>query len=165
MAFDIARSKSPVARSPQFRTASILCGFLFLSPLANVAFAADIKVAIENVLNDAISQTQNMMVSMSQGCSGGAHGVPPVNWGSLQTHGNSAVNALNAIKLALANDQTADAVRQVEFAGNELDALVNGAHNNCSGGRSGEDPVYYSRYQTVRAAVRAKLDVVSELLK
>src|SRR5260370_24400421 len=117
MAFDIARSKSLVARSLQFRTASILCGFLFLSPLANVAFAADIKVAIENVLNDAISQTQNMMVSMSQGCSGGAHRVPPVNCGSLQTTADSPVHALNAVKLALANDQTADAVRQVEFAG------------------------------------------------
>jgi hypothetical protein len=106
-----------------------------------------------------------MMVSMSQGCSGGAHGVPPVNWGSLQAHGNSAVNALNAIKLALANDQTADAKRHVDSARDELDALVNGAHNSCSGGRSGEDPVYYGSYQTVRAAVRAKLDVISELLK
>ena len=165
MAFDIARSKSLLARSLQSGTASMLCGLLFLIPLADVAFAADIKIAVENVLNDAISQTQNMMGSMSQGCSGGAHGVPPVNWGSLQAHGNSAVNALNAVKLALANDQTADAMRQIASAQNELDALVNGAGENCSGGAHGVDPVYYARYQTVRAAVRAKLGVVSELLK
>src|SRR5262249_9752851 len=133
MALDATRSKSLVARSLQSKTASILRGFLFLTPLVHVALAADIKVAIENVLSDVISETQNMMVSMSQGCSGGAHGVPPVNWDSLQTHGNSAVTALYAIKLALANNQTADARRQVDSAGNELDELVNGAHNNCSG--------------------------------
>jgi hypothetical protein len=154
-----------IARSPRSRTASILLSLILLSPLANVAFAADVKFAIESVLNDAILQTQNMMGSMSQGCSGGAHGVPPQNWGSLQTHGSLAVSALNATKLALANDQSTDALRQVESAANELDALVNGARNMCSGGRSGEDPLYYGRYQAIRAAVRAKLEVVSELLK
>jgi hypothetical protein len=160
MSFDITRSKSL-----QSRTASMLCGFLFLAPLANVAFADETKVVIENVLNDAISQTQNMVVSMSQGCSGGAHGVPPVNWGSLQTNGNLAINALNGVKLALTSGQTEEARRQLQSAGNALEALVNGVHNNCSGGASGVDPVYYDRYQAIRAAVRAKLDVVGELLK
>jgi hypothetical protein len=152
MSFDITPSKSLVTRSLRPRTASsTLCGFLFLTALANVAVAADTKIAIENVLNDAISQTQNMIVSMSQGCSGGASGVPPFNWGSLQKHGYSAVDALNAIKLALATNETVDAIQQLDAAGRELDALVNGVHNNCSGGASGEDPVYYGRYQAVRA--------------
>ena len=71
MAFDIARSKSLVARSLRSRTTSILCGVLFLTPLSNVAFAADTNTAADKVLGDAISQTQDMMVSMSQGCSGG----------------------------------------------------------------------------------------------
>jgi hypothetical protein len=118
----------------------------------------------ENVLNNAISQTQDLMVSMSQGCSGGPNGVLPVNWTQLQAHGNSAVNALNAVRIALAKGQTSNLVQQINSAQGELDALVNGAHDNCSGGAHGVDPVYYGRYQAVRAAVRAKLDAVRELL-
>ena len=38
------------------------------------------------VLSGAISQIQTLMASMSQGCPGGAHGVPPVNWTGLQSH-------------------------------------------------------------------------------
>jgi hypothetical protein len=105
------------------------------------------------------------MVSMSHGCSGGARGVPPVNWGNLQPHGNSAVNALTAAKLALAKTPPSNAVQPINTAQDELDVLVNGAHDNCSGGAHGVDPVYYSSYLAVRAAVRAKLDVVKEFLK
>ena len=67
-----------------------------LTSLANVAFAADTNAVADAVLSEAISRTQNLMVSMSAGCSGGRSGVPPVNWGALQTRGNSAVNAFNA---------------------------------------------------------------------
>jgi hypothetical protein len=165
MSFNVIRSKSLIARSLRPIITYTLCEILFLAPVANVAFADETKVVIENVLNDAISQTQNMVVSMSQGCSGGAHGVPPVNWSGLQENANLAIDALKGVKSALTSGQTTEARQQLQFAGKKLDVLVNGVHNNCSGGASGVDPVYYDRYQAIRAAVRAKLDVVGELLK
>ncbi len=165
MSFDPIRSKRLIARSLRLVITYVLCELLFLAPLDKVAFAADTRVAIDDVLNDAISRTNNMVISMSQGCSGGAHGVPPVNWGSLQTYGNSAVKALNAARLALTEGETATAVQQITSAEGGLDALVNGIHNNCSGGCCGVDPVGFGGYLATRAAIKAKLDVVVELLK
>ena len=153
-----------VARALPSRTASILCGVLFLAPLANIACAADTNTVIETVLGDAITQTQNLVLSMSQGCSGGANGVPPVSWGNLQPHGNSAVNALNDLRRALAKGQTANAVQLINSAAGELDALVNGAHDSCSGGSHGQDPVNYTAHQMTRITVKAKLDVLKLLL-
>jgi|SRR5580700_6520859 hypothetical protein len=161
--FFSTHSKGLAARPLPSRTASIICGALFLTPLANVAFA-DANSAADSVLADSISQIQNLMVSMSLGCSGGPHGVPPVNWTALQSHGNNAVNALTAARLALAKGQTSVAVQQITFGEGELDTLVNGVHNNCSGGPSGEDPPGYAGYQTVRATTDGKLEVVKLFL-
>jgi hypothetical protein len=73
------------------RTASILCGALFLTlQVANVASAADPKVVVDEILGEAIPQLQDLLVSMSEGCSSGGHGVPPVNWGALQPHANDS---------------------------------------------------------------------------
>lgn len=105
------------------------------------------------------------MVSMSAGCSGGRSGVPPVNWGSLQASGNSAVNAFNAAKLAVAKGEPSIAVQQISSGVGALDGLVNGARNNCSGGASGVDPVSYGNYLALRDTIKAKLEVVRELLK
>ena len=121
MFFLTTSPKSPRDRSPKFKIAAFSCGICVLTAVFDIAVAAEVKFAIDNVLNDAILQTQNIMVSMSQGCSGGSNGVPPVNWGGLQNHGNLAVNALGAGRQALAVGQTMDAVRQIEFAGNELE--------------------------------------------
>ena len=90
--------------------------------------------------------------------------MPPVNWAQLQPHGNSAVNALNELRRDLARGQTANAVQLINSAAGELDALVNGAHENCSGGPHGVDPVNYGGYQLTRATVKAKLDVLKILL-
>jgi len=40
---------------------------------------ADINTVADTVASDAISQIQNLMVSMSAGCAGGPGGVPPVS--------------------------------------------------------------------------------------
>jgi len=143
----------------RFRTASILGGVLFLAPLANVAAAADPKVVVGMILRDAIPGLQNTIVSMSQGCSGGPSGVPPVNWGALQVHGNTALTAFSDARTALATDQTpvAVAVQQINSGLNELDLLVNGLHMNCSGGAHGEDPVYYGRYVAFRDKLKTEL--------
>jgi hypothetical protein len=116
------------------------------------------------VLDQCASQIQNMMISMSMGCPGGAHGVPPVNWQSLQVHGNSAVNALGNAKVALAQGQKPIAVQQINSAESELDALVNGIQGNCSGGPHGEDPPGMAGYQTIRATVKGQLEVVKLFL-
>ena len=138
-------------------------GVLFLTPLGKVV-AQNANSGAQAVLSQATSQIQNMIISMSGGCSGGAHGVPPVNWAQLQPHGNSAVNALTAAKSALAQGQTANALQQINTAEGELDALVNGVHGNCSGGAHGQDPVGMSGYLATRAAVQGRLDDVKSLL-
>ncbi len=112
------------------------------------------------VLSGAISQIQNLMVSLSQGCSGGPHGVPPVNWTNLQPHGNAAVNALATAKVALAQGQTAIVLQQINSAQGELVALVSGAHNNCSGGGHGEDPPGFNGYTAERDRLKETLDVL-----
>ena len=163
VSFGITRTKRLVARS-QSRTASILCGVLCLTSLANVASAADPKAVVDMLLADGIPALQNTMASMSQGCSGGAHGVPPLNWGTLQGHGNNAVNALSAARTALATGQTSVAVQQINSGLSELDALINGLHMNCSGGPAGVDPVYYGRYVAFRDNLKTELQTALRFL-
>jgi hypothetical protein len=154
-------SKNLVARS--LRTISILGGVFVVTSLANVA-SADTNSATDAVLNKAVSQIQDMMASMSKGCPGGPGGEPTVNWTTLQLRGNSAVNALNASKVAMAKGEPSHAVQHINSAEAELDALVNGAHDNCSGGAHGVDPLYYARYQSIRDSVKATLDVLKLFL-
>jgi hypothetical protein len=121
-------------------------------------------IAQTGILAAAITQTQNLMVPMSQGCAGGPHGVPPLNWTNLQAHGAKAVNALNDAKLALARGQISDVLQQIISAEDELDALVNGVHNNCPGGANGEDPPGYNAYTSERASVKGTLDALKRSL-
>jgi hypothetical protein len=44
-----------------------------------------------------------------------------------------------------------------------VDSIINGVHNNCSGGPSGVDPVNYSGLKEIAAAVKAKLGVLKLL--
>ncbi|MEY9419455.1 hypothetical protein ABIF69_005897 [Bradyrhizobium japonicum] len=132
---------------------------------AQVATAqAASDAAQAQVLSGAISQIQALMASMSQSCPGGARGVAPVSWTVLQSHGNNAVNALNEAKVALARNQNSDAVQYINSAQGELDALVNGLHNSCSGGASGVDPIGYSAFTSTRAAVKGSLDELKRSL-
>jgi hypothetical protein len=161
--FEIARSKTLMTRSLRFGTAAMIGGVLFLTALGNVA-AQDANSGAQTVLRQARSQIQNMVISMSEGCSGGAHGVPPVSWAQLQPHANSAVNALDAAVTALSHDQKPDALRQINIAESELDTLLNGVHGNCSGGAHGEDPVGMSGYLAIKASVQGRLDTVKIFL-
>jgi hypothetical protein len=156
--FDVTRSK---LRS---RIAGVLCGLLFFTSLANVASAADPKAIADQILSDAIPALQNQMASMSQGCSGGSNGLPPLNWGSLQVHGDTAVNAFSAARTALATGQTPVAVRQINSGLGELDAMIDGLHQNCSGGAHGVDPVYYGRYVVFRNDLKTQLQTVLRFL-
>jgi hypothetical protein len=163
-------SKTLMTRSLRSGTAAAVTGgVLFLTPLGNVA-AQDANRAAQTVLSAARSQIQNMVISMSEGCSGGAHGVPPVSWAQLQPHANSAVNALNDAVLALSQGQALsqsqkeNALQQINIAQGELDALLNGVRGNCSGGAHGVDPVGMSAYLATKAAVQARLDTVKIFL-
>lgn len=142
----------------------MIVGLLFSTPLGNLA-AADPFSAAQTVVSQATSQIQNMVISMSEGCSGGAHGVPPVSWAQLQPHGNSAVNALSAASVDLANKDKAKALQQINIAEGELDSLLNGVRGNCSGGAHGIDPVGMSGYLATKATVQARLDDVKIFLE
>ena len=165
MSFEITASKMPVAHPVQSRATAIVLSLVFLLPLENFAFADANAVAMRK-LDDATSRMQNMVISMSMGCSGGANGVPPVNWGNLQPHGNAAVNNLTAAHVSLASTppKTADALQQITSAVGELDALVNGIHNNCSGGCCGQDPVYFGSYLSTRDLIKQELADVRDFL-
>jgi hypothetical protein len=138
MAFDITGPKS--TRPLQARAASILCGVLFLIPLANVAFAADAADVIKGILDEAIPQLQNTMASISQGCSGGPSGEPPLNWQDRQKPGNSAVQAFSAARAALATGQTSVAVQLINSGLSRWDTLINSLAKSCSGARTGRIP-------------------------
>jgi hypothetical protein len=161
MAFDITRSKS--TRSLQSRAASILCGVLFLIPLANVAFA-DAKDVIKQILDEAIPQLQNTMASISQGCSGGSGGVPPLNWQARQESGNLAVQALSAGRAALGEGRTTDARQQINSGLSQWDTLINSLAASCSGGPSGENPVNYGNYVRFRDVMKERLQTALRFL-
>ena len=163
MTFEIARSKTPMTRSLRSGTAAMIGGVLFLAPLGNVA-AQDANSVARSVLSQARSEIQKMVISMSEGCSGGARGVPPVNWAQLQPHANSAVNALDDAVTALSHDQKPNALQQINIAESELDKLLNGVRGNCSGGAHGEDPVGMSGYLAIKASVRGRLDTLKIFL-
>lgn len=156
-------SKISLARSLQSGTVSIFSGIL-LTALANVAPAADPKTVADGILGEAIPAIQSQMVSMSGGCSGGRSGVPPLNWGSLQVHGNAAVNAFSGARTALATGQTQTAVQQINSGVSDYDKLINGLHENCSGGAHGENPVSYDRYVAFRNNLKTQLETVLRFL-
>lgn len=160
----ISHTQKSVARSLRSRTASVIFGVFFLTPLANVAFAADAKTVVDKILGEAIPAIQTQMVSMSEGCSGGGHGRPPEGWGALQVHGNTAVNAFSGARTALATGQTQAAVQQVNSGLGQYDALINGLHENCSGGSHGEDPVSYGGYVAFRNNLKTQLETALRFL-
>jgi hypothetical protein len=127
--------------------------------LAQAATAQAAKAAAQvQALGAAVFQIQTLMASASSGCSGGPHGVPPEpGWPGLQAHGNNAVNALNEAKLSLAKRQTSEAAQQINSAQAELNALVDGLHNSCSGGPHGEDPTSFGNFLAVRARIQEGL--------
>jgi predicted acylesterase/phospholipase RssA len=130
-----------------------------LFALQSSADAQRAVVARQQVLTSAILQTQAIMASAGNGCSGGPSGVPPEpGWPNLQLRANNAVNALNDAKVLLANDLASDAVLKINSAESELDAFVNGLHQSCSGGAHGLDPNGYASYQNTRAAVKQSLE-------
>ena len=81
-----------------------------------VTFAVEAKDEIIKILGEAIPQLQNTMASMSQGCSGGPNGVPPLNWSGRQAPGNEAVKTLGDARTALAAAQTLDDVANPDYA-------------------------------------------------
>jgi hypothetical protein len=139
-------------------------------PLANLptgprcANRAALNLAPAQALSVAISQIQTLMESIGLSCSGGARGVPPFNWTSLQYQGSKAVSSLDEAKLDLAKNQTSDAVQQISFAQGELDALVDGLHYSCPGGARGLDPVSYSAFMSTRVTVKQSLDELKRSL-
>jgi hypothetical protein len=159
----ISYSKNAVARSLRSRAASIICGVLFLIPLANVAFAVDAKEETIKILGEAIPQLLNTMSSISQGCGGGPNGVPPLNWQGRQAPGNSAVKTLGDARVALAAAQASDAnaiqqVKQQINAGlGQWDALINSLASSCSGGSGGENPTNYGNYVQFRNDLKMQL--------
>jgi hypothetical protein len=165
MTFDIAGSKSLAARSHLARTASILCGLLFLTSFANVAFAADAKDEILKVLGEAIPRLTNTMASISTGCSGGAGGVPPTNWAGRQQSGNAAIVALSNARVALATSQPLEAVKQQINTGlSHWDKQINDLSKSCSGGSGGQDPVNYGNYARFRDQLKTELETTMRFL-
>jgi hypothetical protein len=163
VSFEIARCKTLTTRSLRFGTAAMIGGVLFLTPLGNVA-AQDANSVAQTVLSQATTQIQDMVKSMSQGCSGGSNGVPPVSWGQLQAHSNTAVNALAEAGKALSRADQKGALNQINIAEGELDALLNGVRGNCSGGSHGVDPIGMSAYLATKASVQGRLDTVKIFL-
>jgi hypothetical protein len=153
---------------------AVLAGFLgdvvtgitpgFRVPEKDITQQSGPALVIDQILGEAIPQLQNIMVSMSRGCSGGSNGMPPVSWGSLQTHGYSAANAFSAARTSLATGQASNAVQQINSGLSELDVLVNGLHENCSGGSHGEDPVGYGAYVGFRNNLKTQLQTAQRFL-
>ena len=117
----------------------------------------DPKTVVDGLLAGAIPWLQQNMASMSQGCSGEAHGKPPLNWGALQVHGYAATNQFSAARTSLATNQTQTAVQQITSGLTEMDSLINGLAGNCEGGPHGEDPVSYGNYVAFRNSLKTQL--------
>ncbi|MET4257377.1 hypothetical protein ABIC09_002313 [Bradyrhizobium sp. S3.12.5] len=145
----ISHTQKSVARSLRSRTASVIFGVFFLTPVANVAFAADAKDIIKQILDEATPQLQSTMASMSQGCHNG-QGVPPLNWAGRQQPGNAAVKALSDARVALAECRIADGKQQIDYGLGQWDNLIASLHQSCSGGGGGDDPTYYGNYVQFR---------------
>jgi hypothetical protein len=121
--------------------------------------------AQQQLLDAAILRIQTLMEAMSQACPGGARGVSPVNWSSLQRYGNTAVSFLNAAKLALGRGQTSDAVEQINSAEGQLEVLVKGLSKSCSGGGSGVDPIGYNGFMSSTVALKGSMDGIKRNLE
>ncbi|MCK1302943.1 hypothetical protein IVB33_29060 [Bradyrhizobium sp. 24] len=156
--------KNSVARSLRSKTAAIVYGILLFTPVANMASAADAKVVVDKILGEAIPAIQSQMGSMSEGCSGGSHGRPPESWGALQVHGHTAVNAFSQARTSLATGKTEAAIQQLNSGLGQYDSLINGLHENCSGGAHGEDPQSYGAYVAFRNNLKTQLETALRFL-
>jgi hypothetical protein len=143
--------------------ASLLGAALLVSSTAYAA-VDPVKKAIE-LLGSAVPTIQAQMVSMSQGCSGGSNGVPPVSWGALQIHGYGAVNELHAGQMSLQGGQIPDGVQHIKTGLSEYDALINGLALSCSGGAHGENPVSYGNYVEFRNNLKTELNTIIQFLQ
>jgi hypothetical protein len=150
------------------RTIPAICAVFALVFSTNITIAADAKVTANQILEKAIPTIHQQMTSMSQGCSGGSNGVPPVSWGALQGHGNTAIDAFSNARIELTkeiasgSDQTDPAKQQINSGLGEYDAMINGLHNSCSGGCCGTDPVSYGAYVQFRNDLKTRLQTAME---
>jgi hypothetical protein len=138
------------------RTVSIVCGVLFLLPTTNVALA-DAKGVVAEILDEALPQLQNTMASVSQGCSGGSNGVPPLGWQDRQKPGNAAVLSLSGARVAISENRIDDAKSKIITGLGQWDTLINSLSLSCSGGAHGEDPVNYGNYLRFRDVLKERL--------
>jgi hypothetical protein len=138
------------------RRVSVCYGILFLA-LGATATAADPKNVIKEILDEAIPQFQNTMASMSEGCSGGPNGVPPLNWSGRQKPGNVAIQDLSAARAAMGEDRIEDARKKINSGLSQWDTLINSLAGSCSGGAHGIDPVSYGNYVQFRNQVKERL--------
>lgn len=122
------------------------------------------ETVIKEILDEAFSQLQETMASVSQGCSGGAHGRPPLNWQDRQKPGNSAVEAIGAARAAMGEGRIEDAKKLINSALNQWDTLINNLNDSCEGGPHGEDPVNYGNYLRFRDLLKERLRVALRFL-
>ncbi|MCC8977575.1 hypothetical protein [Bradyrhizobium acaciae] len=112
---------------------------------------------VKEILDQAIPELQKQMASMSQGCSGGDHGVPPENWQARQAPGNSAIQAFSAARAALGEGRIPDTKQQIISALTQWDTLINSLALSCSGGEHGRDPDNYGNYLRFRDLLKERL--------
>jgi len=122
------------------------------------------------ILGEALPQLQSTMASMSQGCSGGSNGVPPLNWSGRQAPGNQAVITLSNARVLLATSQPSDAAamekvkQEINTGLSQWDTLISSLSLSCSGGEHGENPVYYGRYVAFRDILKTQLQTAMRFL-
>jgi hypothetical protein len=132
-------------------------GLAMARDVARAEAATVLSVTIPQLQNTIIPQLQNTIESVRASCSGGPHGLPPSNWGALQVHGNTAVNAFSDASTALATGQTSVAEQLISSGLSELDALVDGLHQKCVDGTQAVDPASYGAYVAFRNNLKMQL--------
>jgi hypothetical protein len=150
-------------RSQRLVARSLFCGAISLAPLAASAGFKDPAVIVDNTMSETISQTQNLMRAISNGCSGGRNGEPPVSWDQLSKDGDAVLNQLSELRIALARNQTDNAVPKINAIETGLDTIINHLHENCSGGSHGVDPPNYGGYRNLVEQMKGKLDVIKNM--
>jgi hypothetical protein len=164
----IQSSKKDIFQVNQLRnSAEIFCAVMVVtSQLAGGALAGA-PSPFDSMLVDLISQTQNLMTSISQGCPGGPSGLPPVNWGELKGAGDQVVNQLYDVRLALvsAESEVPHAMQQIRTIRISLDAIVSRIHNSCAGGANGVDPIPFNQYSHTIDFMKSQLDLLQTRLE
>ncbi len=141
------------------------CGAFGMIAIALQSASADpLSEKVDKVLNETVTNTQQMAQLVNQGCSGGGHGTNPIHQDMVLSMSADVANKINDIRLALAKGgDLSPQVQVIDTIDAELQKMTDVTHQNCLGGSHGTDPAHFGEMVRLKEKTVDTLDTLKKL--